>query len=572
MNKITRWMLSILLAVSLIAYPLVDNSYAKTAYQKTAISGGTATALDGIDGSSLSDGDFAYVMMSDVFYTYVLNASSGASESTPDVVSPDSNAGTKRWILQKTPIQGGGTGQATAAAAFSALKQSATESATGVAELATTAEAIAGTDTSRIITPAGLAAAQAVISNPKAPSQGVAMTYAASGSTGIQVADNNNIDFGTGNFFLYWEGSLPDWTPSANREIFSKWLSNLGITFEVLTSGKIAIYRNAGGYESSTVATGFIDGTVHKICAVVTRETESTAGSIVFYADGAQLGATVTIIAGIPATISNSQPLYICGTGALRNASTTISAAVGNFAPTAAEVLDVYRNGIPSKWFDQTGVAPANQTALTAGTLITGREYRIDTYAAGDDFTNVGAASNASGVRFVATGTTPTTWTNSSSLRQIGVTFWIPPEGIQPAPGQCLDSSGNKLHAMQPASGSSLIRYKKEFEFRSTNVWTASSAAQYIGGFNQNVLTSKHMITSIVSRMTVNTDDENITIGDGSDADYYVTDVAPTAAPLIHTIAAGHNLNDGTNLKLVVTPAAEATMTIEFIVKGIILE
>jgi hypothetical protein len=42
------------------------------------------------------------------------------------------------------------------------------------------------------------------------PDQVVNMTAAASGSTGITVADNNNIDFGTGNFTLVWRGSLPD--------------------------------------------------------------------------------------------------------------------------------------------------------------------------------------------------------------------------------------------------------------------------------------------------------------------------------------------------------------------------
>jgi hypothetical protein len=45
-----------------------------------------------------------------------------------------------------------------------------------------------------------------------------------------------------------------------------------------------------------------------------------------------------------------------------------------------------------------------------------GRTYIILTYVAGDDFTNVGAGSNAAGVQFVATGTTPTTWTNGSVL------------------------------------------------------------------------------------------------------------------------------------------------------------
>lgn len=53
-------------------------------------------------------------------------------------------------------IADGGTGQSTAALGFAALKQAATTSATGVAEIATTAEAAAQTDTSRYVTPEGL--------------------------------------------------------------------------------------------------------------------------------------------------------------------------------------------------------------------------------------------------------------------------------------------------------------------------------------------------------------------------------------------------------------------------------
>jgi hypothetical protein len=54
-------------------------------------------------------------------------------------------------------IANGGTGQSTAAAAFAALKQAATTTATGVVELADNTEALAGTDTTRAITSAGLA-------------------------------------------------------------------------------------------------------------------------------------------------------------------------------------------------------------------------------------------------------------------------------------------------------------------------------------------------------------------------------------------------------------------------------
>jgi len=69
----------------------------------TALTGGTATALDSVDGDSLVDGDRAYVMAGGNFYPYLLDADSGAAESSPQVIAPDTNAGTKRWILQSPP-------------------------------------------------------------------------------------------------------------------------------------------------------------------------------------------------------------------------------------------------------------------------------------------------------------------------------------------------------------------------------------------------------------------------------------------------------------------------------------
>ncbi len=70
-----------------------------------------------------------------------------------------------RWLrsaanmVTPVPIASGGTGQITASAAFNALKQPASETATGAVELATTSEATTGTDTTRAVTPAGVAAA-----------------------------------------------------------------------------------------------------------------------------------------------------------------------------------------------------------------------------------------------------------------------------------------------------------------------------------------------------------------------------------------------------------------------------
>lgn len=72
----------------------------ETVYYKTALTGGGADALDAVDGTGLSNNVPAFVMESGVGYLYKLNSTSGAAENSPDVITPDTNAGDKRWILQ----------------------------------------------------------------------------------------------------------------------------------------------------------------------------------------------------------------------------------------------------------------------------------------------------------------------------------------------------------------------------------------------------------------------------------------------------------------------------------------
>ena len=74
---------------------------ANTAYYKTQRTGGGASAMDGIDGDTLVDKDLCFVFDGSDSYFYRLDASSGAAESDPEIIAPDLNAGTKRWILQK---------------------------------------------------------------------------------------------------------------------------------------------------------------------------------------------------------------------------------------------------------------------------------------------------------------------------------------------------------------------------------------------------------------------------------------------------------------------------------------
>lgn len=67
---------------------------------------------------------------------------------------------------------------------------------------------------------------------------------------------------------------------------------------------------------------------------------------------------------------------------------------------------------------------------LTSGLLVVGKQYEIVTFNPGDDFTNVGASSNASGVFFTASVTTPTDWTHGSVLQQVSY-----PPNVLPADG-----------------------------------------------------------------------------------------------------------------------------------------
>lgn len=66
-------------------------------------------------------------------------------------------------------------------------------------------------------------------------------------------------------------------------------------------------------------------------------------------------------------------------------------------------------------WVDSNCDGNRDSLTITSGSLVVGATYQMITYNAGDDFTNVGG-TNSSGGTFVATGTTPTRWTNGSII------------------------------------------------------------------------------------------------------------------------------------------------------------
>ncbi len=72
---------------------------ASNAYWANVLTGGGAGALDAIDGAALADLDTAFVVALAGNFVYSLDDDSAAAEMSPNVISPDANAGTKRWVL-----------------------------------------------------------------------------------------------------------------------------------------------------------------------------------------------------------------------------------------------------------------------------------------------------------------------------------------------------------------------------------------------------------------------------------------------------------------------------------------
>lgn len=484
--------------------------------------------------------------------------------------------------------------------------------------------------------------------NPLRRAVSVAMTAAASGSNGIQVVGDPDINMGTNDFTLHWEGALPDWTPASETRLLQHLSTGsspfTGHYFSVWANGTlfVPLFRNDVGVNHfSTVATGIADGAFAKVTTVVVRETASAAGSITYYVDGVQLGAAVPITAAATATLTSANSLFISGRSTVRTACDLNQAIIYNRALSAPEVLSLHTNGpaladvgasqtvlntstcvngaggnaygtfsgASSSGFsaaDATGGA-IDKLAGTADeiTIVAGRTYRIamtlvvtsgqrPTISVRESMTAGSYAATAatqatipaSGVfDFVATlsGTFVAYFGNSlasdfvvSSLtiKAVGITGMWNAEDAQSNTGQIFDSSGNKNHALLPASGATIIPEKREGVVRWTNTWAETSELQYIGGVNQAILPARARIDSIVGAITSTGGSgvQDIIIGDGSDTDRYValTTALATGTATFTLTSTPHT--DGTNLKLTVDPDATCTMSIAWTIKYTVLE
>lgn len=163
-------------------------------------------------------------------------------------------------------IANGGTGEVTAAAAFGALKQAASETATGVVELATNAECVTGTDATRVVTPAGLTARLA------APGAIGGTTPGAATFTTLTTTGNSALgDASTDTHTLTGLTTLTATTGSAL------------LTLNNVTAGKAALLFQSGG---STKAAFGLSGAVEGDSSVDAAIFCETGGGLRIYTNG----------------------------------------------------------------------------------------------------------------------------------------------------------------------------------------------------------------------------------------------------------------------------------------------
>lgn len=284
--------------------------------------------------------------------------------------------------------------------------------------------------------------------------------------------------------------------------------------------------------------------------------------------DGATgVGGSMSVAGAITAVgRSNLLLAQIIGTSApsFRLNNTSAATIAGKYAlyelEIAADPDNVSANGFDIR--DQNG----NALNIIAGNLTrVGAFYSFALAAGWNKVWFVANASSAAGIRF----NTHTSLgvrggevgdkiyvSSGGTKKQIGQTTELLPESIQLAPGQWLDTSGNRSHVYLP-DGTSTQKVSQSGYIYGTNTWAASTTGQHIAGIDAVILPTDSGIRVRAKA----TDSGTFDLGDGVDQDRYAAGV--TIDTDWKDITLLLPANDNTNRKLVWTPTASYTGAVE---------
>lgn len=238
---------------------------------------------------------------------------------------------------------------------------------------------------------------------------------------------------------------------SGNREYIASITSSNKLKAFLVDGSNIEINREFN------LPSGYLDRWID--LAVVVNPVSSLASradDIAAYVDGVALTENSKANSGSYAGMSNTSTPFSFGSGVASQSNFEQShGLLISRALTAQQLID---------WTTDGNIPIADQwggSEMTSGPLEVGQRYRITDFQSGDDFTNVGAGSNANDVEFIATGTTPTTWSNSSGVTPVGAVVALLPENIMPTGN--VNDPANGLHAI--GSNVTLLRHPTSGQF-----------------------------------------------------------------------------------------------------------
>lgn len=243
---------------------------AKTVYRKDVRTGGGATALDGIDGAGLLDKDECTVYESGIAYSYIVNATSGAADDGLNIIAPDTNPGTKRWILQRSSSVPAATAQSdfivSASTPFAWIKKTLLEVKALIGLVPqTTGFTIAGGTTSKTLT---VDETVAMSSKMAKTGSNLAIGSDADGDMYYRASGVlTRLAKGAANLKLFMNATAPEWASGIKVGTFTRDMSaasgNVSYTSVGFKPSLVLFFAQAGVNKAGAFSDGADNGTTH---------------------------------------------------------------------------------------------------------------------------------------------------------------------------------------------------------------------------------------------------------------------------------------------------------------------
>lgn len=220
---------------------------------------------------------------------------------------------------------------------------------------------------------AGAAAAVGVsLVNPYLASKSARPGIISAGTAAVGTTqDNTGLAFGTGDLTIGFWMRLPDWTPSSDVPIVTKFASNLGIKLILLSGGSAGKFDLAFGNGSNFTTYEYVSASANTITDgswALGTLTITRAGNAVMYLNGSSF-ATNNISASAAQTLTSTGALNWGNTGSSYMTGTLGECWIVSGLLTATQIANIYAAGSIAPFCTYTANTTTGQNTATIGGL-----------------------------------------------------------------------------------------------------------------------------------------------------------------------------------------------------------